>query len=143
MSFANERKAIEAYFKANYSATAIMWDGHTAEPVADSVRLTILNGAALQGTVGMASNRVDHVGIVAIQIFTDGGAGSQAWRGYADTITALFSGVSLDTAGATGPAPANEFIRFSPAGEYPSVVSSIDDPPFHITTINAPYTRYE
>ena len=74
MSYATERRAIETYLNTQWSgATPIGFDGHEFEPTANSIRVTIQNGQVLQGSIGAAANRIDHVGLVSIQIFTESG----------------------------------------------------------------------
>lgn len=154
MSYANERRAIESYFAAQWADQApVIWDGQGGEPATDSegvpldsVRLTIQSGAVLQGSIGRDQNRMDHVGMVTVAIYTAGGAGSAAWRGYAETITDLFHGITLDPAGAPITQTADAFVRFSPPqlGErrHPYIAASFADAPFHITNVIAPFVRY-
>jgi len=143
MSYDQERAAIEAYFNSNWSATPVGFDDHLFTPVADSVRLKIQDGVVLQGTIGGAQNRIDHVGVLQIQIFVAGGKGSVSWRGYVETITQLFHGVIIDTSGVLITDPANAFIKFAPEGQYPYIGGNQMEPPFEIITVNAPFVRYE
>lgn len=149
MSYDQERKAIETYIKANWSATPIGYDGHQFTPQADTIRLTINSGARLQGSIGRVKNRIDHIGTLVVSIYTDGGAGSAAWRGYAETMIGLLHGVTLDNAGVPITATADAFLRFSPVGprgldeQHPYISASFPDAPFQVTNITAPFARYE
>ena len=147
MSYELERASIERYFAAQWSAqTPVIWDGQGGEPTENSVRLTIQSGAVLQGSIGRDQNRMDHVGMVTVTIYTAGGAGSNAWRGYAETITDLFHGVTLDTAGVPITQTADAFVRFSPPQlgdrRHPYIAASFPDAPFHITNVISPFVRY-
>ena len=143
MSYQTERQAIEEYLKAGYSATPIGYDAQEFTPTADSILATINNGDMRQGTIGGAANRVDHIGVLQIQIFTASGAGSQAWRGYAQTLETLFAGKIIDSAGAIITTPSDAFIRFSPQDQYPYVAGVHVDMKFNIATLNIPFVRYE
>jgi len=142
MSYILERAAIEAYISANWSEANIGWDGHKFTPSADSVRLTIANGGTFQGTIGGTQNRIDYIGVLMLQIFTGGGAGSQSWRGYAETLSALFMGQIIDTSGVIITTPSDAFIRFSPGDQYPYIANVEDTPPFSIANLNVPFVRY-
>lgn len=147
MSYELERASIERYFAAQWAdQTPVIWDGQGGEPTVNSVRLTIQSGAVLQGSIGRDQNRMDHVGMVTVTIYTAGGAGSNAWRGYAETITDLFHGVTLDTAGVPITQTADAFVRFSPPQlgdrRHPYIAASFADAPFHITNVIAPFVRY-
>ena len=142
-----ERKAIETYFIAQWAgATPIIMDGHGGKPVENSLRLTIQSGAVLQGSIGRVANRIDNLGLVTISIFTAGGAGSTAWRGYAETIESIFFEKTLDQAGALITATADAFVRFSPPqlndNQHPYVAASFAVPPLHQTNVIAPFVRY-
>lgn len=144
MSYQNERSAIEVYFSLAWgSTTPIGFDGQAFTPVNNSVRLTISDGATLQGTIGGVQNRIDHIGVIQFQIFVEGGVGSGAWRGYAETISALFYGQIVDTSGQIITSPSAAFIRFAPQDQYPYVAGVLTETPFTIATLNAPFARYE
>ena len=147
MSYSDERKAIEAYFKTQWGQkTPIGFDGQEFTPHADSVRLTINSGARLQGSIGRAANRIDHVGTLIVSIYTDGKKGSEAWRCYTDPIIAFLHEKKLDRKGKIITATADAFLRFSPPGsadQHPYVSASFKDAPLHITNITAPFHRYE
>lgn len=154
MTYALERAAIETYFAAQWGAiTPVGWDGQAFEPPLDgngdplpAVRLTITSGATRQGSIGRLANRIDHLGLLTITIFTAGGAGSAAWRSRAETIMGLFFGKTLDQTGALITATSQAFIRFSPPelgdNRHPYVAADFADPPFHLTNVIAPFTRY-
>lgn len=143
MSYDAERKAIEAYVKANWSDTPIGYDGHEFTPAFDTIRLTINSGARLQGSIGRVQNRIDHIGTLVVSIYTEGGKGSAAWRGYAEALINALHGVTLGSDGLPITATADAFLRFSPGDQHPYVSASFPDAPFHITNVTAPFTRYE
>lgn len=148
MSYQTERAAIEAYFIAQWAAaTPLGLDGHKFTPVNNSVRLTIQSGAVLQGSIGRTANRIDHVGMLTVTIYTEGGKGSAAWRGYAETIMGFLFETTIDNAGAVITATADAFVRFSPPelsdNRHPYIAASFADAPFHVTNIIAPFVRYE
>lgn len=148
MTLQNERRAIETYFTTAWSSTTVPvgMDGHDFTAIAPSIRLTIKSGAAIQGSIGRISNRIDHIGTLTATIYTAGGAGSAAWRGYAETITGLFFEKSITSAGALITTGADTFIRFSPPqlgdNRHPYVAADFADPPFHITNVIVPFIRY-
>ena len=148
MSYQTERAAIEAYFTAQWGATT-PWgrDGQKFEPVFNSVIMTITSGAVMQGSIGRVANRIDHLGLVTFQVFTEGGKGSATWRGYAETLFGLFFDKTLDSAGLVITQTEDAFIRFSPPGmndnRHPYVSAKVADPPFHITNVVCPFVRYE
>nr|WP_309504285.1 hypothetical protein [uncultured Roseovarius sp.] len=143
MSYDQERKAIESYFKSNWSATSIGYDGHPFTPEINTIRLTINSGARLQGSIGRMANRIDNVGTLVVSIYTEGGRGSSGWRGYAETLITLLHGKTLDTSGVPITATADAFLRFSPNDQHPYISASFPDAPFLITNITAPFVRYE
>ena len=147
MTFQLERSAIEAYFIAGWNeATPIIQDGHGGEPTNNSVRLTISSGRALQASIGRIANRIDHIGMITVTIYTAGGKGSAAWRGYAETVMGLFFEKTIDDAGALITATADAFVRFSPPqlgnNAHPYIAASFADAPFYITNVIAPFARY-
>lgn len=144
MSFETERQAIEAYFAANWGATDIGYDGHAFEPAADSIRLTIQSGEAFQRSFAKpGTNRVEHVGLLQVNIFVDGGAGSQAWRGYAETLEGLLRNKKLAADGTVAATSSDVLLVFSTRGQVPYVAGVQHDQPFTIATLNAPFSRYE
>lgn len=148
MTYQTERSAIETYFGTQWDgATPVGYDGHLFTPEADSVALTIQSGAVLQGSMGRSSNRLDHIGLLIVAIYTEGGKGSAAWRGYAETIMGFLRDVTLDEDGAAITATADAFLRFSPpeigeSNRHPYISASFAAPPFHIANVAAPFVRY-
>ena len=142
MSYATERLAIETYLATQWSdATPIGLDGHEFEPSFNSIRLTITNGQVVQGSIGTSSNRIEYIGLISIQIFTESGKGTNTWRGYAETLDGIFFDKRITNAGAI--ATTNEFIRFSPEQQHPYISGEFSDIPFHIANFVAPFVRYE
>ena len=147
MTLQLERSAIETYLAANWSATPIGYDGQAFDPVVNSVRLTIKSGAVMQGSIGRIANRIDNIGLVTLTIYTEGGKGSAAWRGYAETIMGLFFEKTLTSAGIVSASPSTAFVRFSPPemgdNRHPYIGADFPDPPFHLTNVIAPFVRYQ
>lgn len=145
MTLQLERFAIETYMRANWTATPLGLDGHPFTPVNNSVSLTIKSGAVLQGSIGRVSNVIENVGILTATIYTDGGKGSAAWRGYAQALQDLLHDVSLTTAGIVDTTGAI-FVRFSPPqlspNEHPYIGADFSAPPFYIANVIAPFIRY-
>lgn len=127
MSYASERSAIEGLFATAWGTrTPIGFDGHSFTPVKNSVRLTILNGEGRQASIGVpGSNVARYAGVVAIQIFTEGGKGTAASRALEDHVSEAFRN---KTTGA---------IRFG----IPYVSGSLEEPPFLVRTMMVPFTR--
>jgi len=146
MSYDQERFAIESYVAANWTATPVGYDGQSFTPVSNSIRLTITSGATRQGSIGRTLNRIDHIGMATFQIITDGGKGSAEWRGYAETLMDLFFEKTLSSAGVPITSHADAFLRFSPPemgdNRHPYIAADFPDPPFHLTNVIAPFTRY-
>ena len=148
MTYQLERAAIETYFVAQWAgATPLGLDGHTFKPAANSVRLTIKSGAVLQGSIGRVSNRLDHIGLLTATIYTAGGVGSAAWRGYAETIIGFLREVTLANTGAVIASTSEAFVRFSPpdigeTNRHPYIAADFAAPPFHVANVAAPFVRY-
>lgn len=144
MTYQLERAAIETYINTSWAgATSIGFDRQKFTPSANTISLTINNGQTLQGSIGRASNRIEYIGLVQVLIYTEAGKGSAAWRGYAETLEGIFRNARLDNAGVAITDPADEFIRFSPHDQHPYVAGSSDDVNLTVTTLNAPFARYE
>ena len=142
MTYATERRAIERYLQNNWqNRTPIGFDAQDFTVVANSLRISIANGVALQGSIGGTKNRIDYVGNLNIQIITAAGTGSQKWREYAEVLDGLFRDKRLTDQGAV--ATTSEFIRFSPEQQHPYISGEVSDIPFHIATFVAPFVRYE
>ena len=142
MTFQLERAAIEYFLVTAWAgATPVGLDGQEFNPIADSIRMTIVNGDTVQGSIGRQNNnRIENVGLLQIQIFVERAKGSSAWRGYAETLQNLFFNLRLTDAGEI--ATTEEFIRFSPTDQHPYISAIISDIPFTIATLNAPFIRY-
>lgn len=123
------RAAIEGRFatlwvNGSQPRTPIGFDGHTFPPSKNSVRLTILDGEGRNASVGSpGTNLVRHAGVVAIQVYTDGGKGTAASRAYEDLIATIFRNVTVDG------------IRFG----VPYVSGSLEQSPYLIRTVMIPY----
>ena len=146
MTYALERSAITNYFMAQWAgATPVGLDGQKFTPVYNSVRLTIQSGRAMQGSVGKSPNSILYLGMATVTIYTEGGLGSAAWRGYAETIQTMLFEKTIDSAGVLITTMADSFVRFSPPqlsdGQHPYVAADFDDPPFHLTNIIARNAR--
>lgn len=144
MSYAQERSAIEGYIAANWGG-ALGFDAHAFTPAIGSLLLTINSGAVLQGSIGRTANVIEHVGTLVLSYHSEGGKGSEAWRGAAETLTDLLFEKSLTTAGII--AGADVFIRFSPPqlgdARHPYISANYDATPFRVTNLTAPFIRYE
>lgn len=144
MTYQTERSAIEAYLIAAWGgATPIIPDGQSGEAVANSISMTIQNGAVLQGSIGGAVNRFDYVGVLQIVIYTEAGKGSAAWRGYAETLKGIFLNKRITSAGALIATVDEEFVRFSPGGQHPYIAGTQTEAGMMMTTLNVPFTRFE
>ncbi|WP_182086950.1 hypothetical protein [Aureimonas sp. ME7] len=100
--------------------------GHAFTPIAGSVRLTILDGEGRQASVGTpGGNVVRYAGVIAIQVFTEGGKGTAASRELEDALSDLFRNAEIDS------------IRCG----IPYVSGSVEDPPFLMQTVMVPFTR--
>ena len=117
--------------------------------MAPFVRLTIQNGRVNQGSIGAYPlNLLHNIGAVMFSIWTAGGTGSAEANGYAETILSLFRYKTLDSAGAVVTSQAQAaLIRFSPPelgfNGHPYISGRSDDPPHLMTTVTAPFVRYE
>lgn len=144
MTYQTERSAIETYIAANWGGP-IGFDAQAFTPTAGSLLVTINSGAVLQGSIGRTANVIEHVGTLVLTYYSDGGKGSAAWRGVAETLTDLLFEKSLTTAGII--AGADVFVRFSPPqlgdARHPYISASFAETPFHITNLTAPFVRYE
>lgn len=146
MTYQREREAIEAYLEAAWAgATPIGMDGHPFTPAFNTIRLTIQSGQVLQGSIGRVQNQKLHIGTATVTIYTDGDAGSQAWRGYAETLFNIFREKRLEADGSVATSGADVFLRFSPPqlapNEHPYIGASFQDAPFTITNVIAPFVR--
>ena len=63
MTFQLERKSIEKYLVTAWNnATPIGLDEHEFEPIANCLKLSIVNGTTMQGSIGRTDNRIEHLG---------------------------------------------------------------------------------
>ena len=144
MSFQQERSAIEGYIAANWGGP-LGFDAQAFTPTVGSLLVTINSGAVLQGSIGRTANVIYNVGTLVLTYYSEGGKGSAAWRGVAETLTDLLFEKSLTTAGAL--AGSDVFIRFSPPqlgdNRHPYISANYAQTPFHVTNLTAPFIRYE
>jgi len=91
MSFADERKAIETRFAANFTALPVQYENQRfAMPATGGwARLTIRNAGAGQISTG-SSPLHRYAGVILADVFMPEETGSQAARTHADTIEAIF-----------------------------------------------------
>jgi hypothetical protein len=148
MSLDTERAAIETYLSNNWTDTSIGFDGWPFTPTADSVQLSITDGAVMQQSIGRTQNLFVNVGVATLTIYTDAAQGSASWRGYAQSIKTLFHGKTLDADGAIVTSGAQTpLVRFSPPelgdNRHPYNGASFVDAPFRRTNIICPFVCYE
>jgi|GEM_PF-2247785 len=145
MSFDTERAAIEGWFISQWAGqTPVGLDGHKFEPVAESVRLTIQSGDVRQVSFGRAGgNKARHIGIVQIEIYVQGGAGSSVWRGYAEAIQDIFLNRNLAANGTEATTAADVLVTFGRDGQLPYIASKLEEAPLYRVTVNAPFWREE
>jgi hypothetical protein len=95
MSFANERASIEARLNANWSTTTIDWENvdFNTPNNASWIRLSIINGTS---DYRVLEAKKQHLGMIAIQVFTPINTGTSTIRGYCDTLAAIFDDQSFD-----------------------------------------------
>lgn len=127
MSYEQARASIESHFKAGWAArTPVAYDGHTMTAAANSVRLTIIDGEGRQATVGSpGANLARYAGVIALQVYTEGGKGTAASRALEDAISDIFRNAAFGE------------IRCG----IPYVSGSIEEPPLLIRTVMVPFTR--
>lgn len=149
MSLDTERAAIETYLATNWTATPIGFDGWPFTPTADSVQLTIADGAVRQSSIGRTVNVVYQIGLATLTIYTDAALGSSSWRGHAFALQTLFHGKTLDASGGIVTSGAQTpLVRFSPPelgddSRHPYIGASFVNAPFRRTNIICPFVRYE
>ena len=95
MSFANERTSIEARLNANWTTTTINWENVDFDTPnnASWIRLSIINGAS---DYRVLEAKKQHLGMIAIQVFTPVNTGTATVRGYCDTLAAIFDDQTFD-----------------------------------------------
>lgn len=144
MSYSTERQAIETYFNTEWAArTSFGFDGHPFTPEHDTVQLFIQSGDVLQGSIGRVANRIDHIGLLQIMVYTDSGKGSAAWRSRAEDVMGILFNKRLTSAGLVVGSGDTEFLRFSPQDQHPYIAGQDRGINLTTTTINAPFVRYE
>ena len=144
MSYETERQAIEGYFAAQWSATPVHYDAHSATIVAPCIRLTIQNGTANQLSFGApGANKVRHVGLLQIEIYVDGGAGSTEWRGYAQSLETLLLNKKLASDGTIATTSGAIVVDFGKGDLRPYIAGKSEQPPHLRVTMNAPFVRDE
>ena len=144
MSYSTERQAIETYFNTEWAArTSLGFDGHPFTPEHGTVQLFIQSGDVLQGSIGRVANRIDHIGLLQIMVYTDSGKGSAAWRSRAEDVMGILFNKRLTSAGLVVGSGDTEFLRFSPQDQHPYIAGQDRGINLTTTTINAPFTRYE
>ena len=127
MSLAIERQEIEEHFKTEWTdATPVGYDGEQFDRVNNSIRITINSGQAYQASFGSPSNNISrHVGIITLEVITEGGKGSATARGYADTIMDIFRNKNLG----------------SVKTRIPYISARRDEAPFYIINVVVPFVR--
>lgn len=132
MSFAALRQTIETRLSQQWVTgspstprTPIGFDGQAFEPVKNSIRLTILDGEGRNASIGApGSNLVRHAGVIAIQVFTEGGKGTAASRAYEDQIATIFRNWTSGN------------LRCG----VPYIGGTVEEPPFMVRTVMIPFT---
>lgn len=135
MSYASERAAIEGRFKTMWvtgspsaARTPVGYGSHPFTPVNNSVRITIRNGGAEQMSFGDPGNNIArHVGVIFVEVYTEGGKGTAASRAYEDLIEAIFINQVFDG------------VRC----RVPYISGERDEPPFLVRTMAIPFERDE
>jgi len=138
MTLETERIAIETRFNDLWlnedspptALTRVGFSSHGFKPTedGDSVRLTIMNGRAETVSAGSpGANLVRNSGIIVIEIFSPGGKGEETIRPLAETVIGIFRNVDFGG------------IRC----RAPYLVAQLEEPPFLIWKIVAPYERDE
>ncbi|MDF1685360.1 MAG: phage tail terminator-like protein [Parvibaculaceae bacterium] len=100
MDYNDAAAAIQGRFQTQWAgATDVGYDGHDFTPPEDanSVRLTIVDGAGFNRSIGSpGSNLVRYAGSILVQIFVPGGEGAKTVRGLADDVAAIFRNATFD-----------------------------------------------
>ncbi len=127
MSYQQARASIESHFKEAWAGrTPVAYDGHTMTAAPNRVRLTIIDGEGRQASIGTpGSNVARYAGVIALQVYTEGGKGTAASRALEDAITDIFRNAALGE------------IRCG----IPYVSGSDEEPPLLIRTVMVPFTR--
>ena len=103
MSFADERRAIEARFAAAFTVLPVAYENQKFAPPANAawVALTILPGEGRQVTIGGAGARQRYAGVIQVDVYVPEETGTATARGHADTIETVYRQVQF-SAGASG-----------------------------------------
>jgi len=128
MSYVVERSDIEARLNTGWTTTPIAWDNipYVPTPGISWIRCTILPGDVETLEFGRDTTK-EYMGIIDIGIFTQKNTGSVVARGYADTLSTLFSMVAFGT------------IDCDPA----KVMNLGIDEDWYMMNVSIPYTRRE
>lgn len=89
MSYAQEKKDIEEYFRANWSHTPIEFENGEADYDGEWVRIVVLNGESFQASMG-DNPAFRHIGVVYVHIRTKKDIGSGRALELADLVDGLF-----------------------------------------------------
>ena len=102
MSFADERRAIENRFSANFSALPVQFENVRWNNPATGgyVRFTIRNSGGAQISTGQSPLH-RYAGVIIADIFMPEESGTNAARAHADTIEAIFRRAQF-SAGSSG-----------------------------------------
>ncbi|WP_043785269.1 phage tail terminator-like protein [Solidesulfovibrio alcoholivorans] len=86
-------RAVQTYFKTNWTATPVAYDNLAFTPPTDGkwVRCTVLPGKAFSEEVGPDASG-HRIGVVKVQVFTPSGVGVQVGWALAAQVEALFKG---------------------------------------------------
>lgn len=99
-TFEQERAAIYEHFYSNYRLTPITWNNQEMNFVPNDqeawVRLSIINGDALQGSIG-TTKLFRYVGTVIVQVFTKTNTGIALSNQIVDEIDSIFKVLRLST----------------------------------------------
>lgn len=127
MSYADARAAIEMHFVDAWAdRTLAGMDGHAFTPTPGSVRLTIIDGEGRQTSIGApGTNVARYAGVIAVQVFTEGGKGTAESRRLEDAVSDIFRNAEFGE------------VRCG----IPYVSGSIEDPPFLMRTVMVPFWR--
>jgi hypothetical protein len=99
MSFADERTAIESRLQAGFSTYPVKYDNTDFKPPRNSpwVSLIILNGSALNASIGTTRRVQRHSGIIQLDVYTPEASGTKDARTIADELDTLFNNVQFSS----------------------------------------------
>ena len=137
MSYSAERASIEQRWATQWvtgspsaARTPTAYENVPYEPIEGTswVRITILNGEGRQLSMGDVGNNTHrYAGVIALQIFTPAGAGSDAGKELADLAAAVFRNQRFDSI----------YCRV------PYISGTSIEGQWHQTNINVPFWRDE